>query len=120
MTKSELLAIMCCGLATMSIDSIGVYSTFGINTLHLLAALVMSSPAALAVAKLLYPETEQSQAVDAEHLKLPKRYVSSTPEVFCCHDLPHNLPVSRPTCDTVMTKVSIKVYMPDCKIVKFF
>ena len=73
MTKSELFTIMCCGLATMSGDSIGVYSSFGINTLHLLAALVMSSPAALAIAKLMYPETEESQLADEKDLELPKR-----------------------------------------------
>ncbi|XP_072042956.1 solute carrier family 28 member 3-like [Amphiura filiformis] len=72
MIKSELMAIMCCGLATMSASTIGVYGIFGIDTVHLLAALVMSSPAALAIAKLLYPETEESQLADAKDLALPK------------------------------------------------
>ena len=70
MTKSEFHAILCCGFATMSGDGIGIYSSFGINTVHLLAALVMSAPAALAMSKLMYPETEE--IVTDDELDLPK------------------------------------------------
>lgn len=42
---------------------------------HLLAAAVMSAPAAIAVAKLNYPETEVSKFKNNKNLKLPKGLV---------------------------------------------
>ena len=55
MTASELHAIFCSGLATVAGSVLAVYIGFGVSASHLLSASVMSSPAALACAKLMYP-----------------------------------------------------------------
>ncbi|XP_071108418.1 solute carrier family 28 member 3-like [Haliotis cracherodii] len=60
MTKSELHAVMTGGFATVSGSVLGAYVTYGVKANHLLAASVMSAPAALAISKLTYPETEES------------------------------------------------------------
>lgn len=60
MTRSELLALMTGGMATVAGGVLAAYVGFGIDAGHLLAASVMSAPAALVCAKLLVPETEQS------------------------------------------------------------
>ena len=55
MTNSELHSVMAAGYATVAGTALAIYITFGINPNHLLTASVMSSPASLAVAKLMYP-----------------------------------------------------------------
>lgn len=61
MTPSELHAVMTGGFATIAGGVLAVYITFGVSASHLLAASVMSAPAALAISKILYPEDEQSK-----------------------------------------------------------
>jgi CNT family concentrative nucleoside transporter len=58
MTRSEILALMSAGMATVSGSLLGAYVLMGIDAGHLLAASVMSAPAALVCAKLLLPELE--------------------------------------------------------------
>lgn len=60
-TKSEMLTIMVSGMATISGAVLVVYTAMGVPALHLLAASVMAIPSALLIAKILYPETEQSE-----------------------------------------------------------
>ncbi|EQC45605.1 NupC/NupG family nucleoside CNT transporter [Bacteriovorax sp. Seq25_V] len=60
MTRSELLALMTGGMATVAGGVLAAYVGFGIDAAHLLAASVMSAPAALVCAKILLPETEES------------------------------------------------------------
>ncbi|MFB0516527.1 MAG: NupC/NupG family nucleoside CNT transporter [Candidatus Neomarinimicrobiota bacterium] len=60
MTTSELLTIMVGGFATIAGGVLAGYIAMGINAGHLVAASVMSAPAALAVGKLIFPETEHS------------------------------------------------------------
>ncbi|XP_022111135.1 solute carrier family 28 member 3-like isoform X2 [Acanthaster planci] len=72
MTRSELHAVMTGGFATIAGSVLGAYISFGISASHLLSASVMSAPAALAIAKLFYPETEKSQTRTAAQVKLPK------------------------------------------------
>ncbi|XP_071791944.1 solute carrier family 28 member 3-like isoform X3 [Asterias amurensis] len=72
MTRSELHAVMTGGFATIAGSVLGAYISFGISASHLLSASVMSAPAALAIAKLFYPETEISQTRTAAQVKLPK------------------------------------------------
>tara|TARA_B100000575_G_C23130950_1_gene656014 strand:- start:30 stop:1250 length:1221 start_codon:yes stop_codon:yes gene_type:complete len=67
MTKSELMAVMTGGFATVSGGVLAIYVSWltdiqGIAG-HLLAASVMSAPAALVVAKIIYPETDESQTM---------------------------------------------------------
>ena len=67
MTQSELMAVMTGGFATVSGGVLAIYVSWlkdipGIAG-HLLAASVMSAPAALVVAKIIYPETEKSETM---------------------------------------------------------
>jgi concentrative nucleoside transporter, CNT family len=59
-TMSELHAIMTGGFATIAGGVMAAYISFGVSAVHLIAASVMSAPAALAISKLMYPETEDS------------------------------------------------------------
>ncbi len=61
LTKSELHSVMTGGFATIAGGVIAAYIALGIPAEHLLSASVMSAPAALAVSKLFYPETEKPQ-----------------------------------------------------------
>jgi CNT family concentrative nucleoside transporter len=61
MTQSELHAVMVGGFATIAGGVLAAFIQFGIPAGHLIAASVMSAPAALVIAKILYPETEHSQ-----------------------------------------------------------
>lgn len=72
MTISELHAVMTGGFATIAGTVLGAYISFGISASHLLSASVMSAPAALAMAKLSSPETEESKFKNSERLELPK------------------------------------------------
>lgn len=70
MTISELHAIMVGGFATIAGGVLAGYIKMGVDPGHLIAASVMSAPAALVIAKLLYPETEHS--VTAGDLEIPE------------------------------------------------
>lgn len=59
-TMSEVHAIMTSGFATVAGGVLAAYVSFGIPAEHLIAASVMSAPAALAISKMLYPETSPS------------------------------------------------------------
>lgn len=58
MTKSEIMAVMVGGFATIAGGVMAAYIGMGIDAGHLLTASVISAPAALVMAKLLQPETE--------------------------------------------------------------
>ena len=67
MTKSELMAVMTGGFATVAGGILAIYVMWladipGIAG-HLLAASVMSAPGALVMAKIIYPETETSETM---------------------------------------------------------
>lgn len=72
MTKSELMALMTGGMATVAGGVLAAYVGMGIDAGHLLAASVMSAPAALAVAKLMVPEQEVSSTAGIVNVDLPK------------------------------------------------
>ena len=61
LTKSEIHAVMTGGFATIAGTVLAAYISFGVSAAHLVSASVMSAPAALAYAKLFYPETEKSK-----------------------------------------------------------
>nr|XP_028605223.1 solute carrier family 28 member 3 [Podarcis muralis] len=71
-TRSELHAVMTAGFATIAGSVLGAYISFGIPASHLLTASVMSAPAALAIAKLFWPETEHSQITAQQAAKVEK------------------------------------------------
>jgi len=60
MTKSELMAVMTGGFATIAGGVLAAYVGMGVSAGHLIAASVMSAPAALVMAKMMFPETEES------------------------------------------------------------
>lgn len=73
MTLSELHAVMTGGFATIAGGVMAAYISFGVPAQHLIAASVMSAPAALAMSKLLYPETEQSQTAGTVNVKVERK-----------------------------------------------
>ncbi len=75
MTKSELLTIMVGGFATIAGGVLAGYISMGVPAGHLVAASVMSAPAALVIGKIIYPETEHS--VTAGDVELPRITVGS-------------------------------------------
>lgn len=58
MTRSELFTIMTAFLATIAASVMVAYAGFGAEPGHLLAASLMSAPAAIAIAKIMVPETQ--------------------------------------------------------------
>lgn len=76
MTLSELLTIMIGGFATIAGGVLAGYIAMGISAGHLIAASVMSAPAALVVAKIIFPETGLSKT--SGDVVLPERIVKST------------------------------------------
>jgi len=77
MTHSELMAIMTGGFATVAGSVLALYVSWlgyieGIAG-HLLAASVMSAPAALMIAKIIYPETKTSQTAGDLRISIEKQ-----------------------------------------------
>uniref|UniRef100_A0A667Z3Q9 Sodium/nucleoside cotransporter n=1 Tax=Myripristis murdjan TaxID=586833 RepID=A0A667Z3Q9_9TELE len=70
MTKSEIHAVMTGGFATIAGSVMGAFISFGIDASSLLSASVMAAPCALAIAKLSYPETEESQFKSKKNIKV--------------------------------------------------
>lgn len=60
-TGSELFSIMVAGFATIAGGALVGYIALGIPAAHLLAASVMSAPAALVISKILLPETNHPE-----------------------------------------------------------
>lgn len=73
MTRSELMAIMVGGFATIAGGVMAAYVRFGVDAGHLMAASVMSAPAALVMAKIIYPETEESKTRGIVKLDVEKK-----------------------------------------------
>ncbi len=74
MTKSELHAVMVGGFATLAGSMMFTYMNLGIPAPHLIAASVMSAPAALVVAKIMFPETERSRTAGDARVPRIKLY----------------------------------------------
>jgi CNT family concentrative nucleoside transporter len=68
MTNSELMAVMIGGFATVAGSVLALYVLWLSNIEgiagHLLTASIMSAPAALVIAKIIYPETEKSNTLE--------------------------------------------------------
>ena len=58
MTRSELMAVMVGGFATIAGGVMAAYVGMGISPVHLLTASLMSAPAALVIAKIMQPEVD--------------------------------------------------------------
>jgi len=81
MTKSELLASMSGSMACIAGGILVVYVNMGAQAgldlaPKLIAASLMAAPGALVIAKILYPETEQSQTMGEVKLEVKSNYVN--------------------------------------------
>jgi CNT family concentrative nucleoside transporter len=83
MTRSELMALMTSGMATIAGSVLGAYVGFGMDAAHLLTASVISAPAALVVAKIILPETEQSATAAGANAKVERTTVNGLDAL--CH-----------------------------------
>jgi CNT family concentrative nucleoside transporter len=88
MTQSELLCLMTGGMATIAGGVAAAYAQMG-NAAghpetagHLLSASVMSAPAALMIAKVLMPETEQSETASGRMVD-PERNTLNSIDALC-------------------------------------
>jgi CNT family concentrative nucleoside transporter len=76
MTRSELLAMMVGGMATISGGVMAVYISLGADPIAILTTSVMAAPCGLYLSKLLLPETEQSETQGAISLKVERAHVN--------------------------------------------
>ena len=72
MTRSELNAMMVGGFATITGGLMAIFVAEGVSAGHLVAASIVSAPAALVVAKILQPETESSETMGTVTCKLER------------------------------------------------
>ncbi|HVU07723.1 MAG TPA: nucleoside transporter C-terminal domain-containing protein [Verrucomicrobiae bacterium] len=83
MTHSEIMTIMVCGMAHIAGGVAAVYAAMGMragypNTAgHLLTASVLNCPAALMIAKILLPETQQSETAATMPATVPRTTANS-------------------------------------------
>ena len=77
LTRSELMAVMTCGFATIAAGIFAAYAGMLTPYIpeaagHLLAACLMSCPAALMMAKIIIPETEEPETMGQVKLEVEK------------------------------------------------
>jgi CNT family concentrative nucleoside transporter len=83
MTHSEIMTIMVCGMAHIAGSVAAIYAAMGMragypNTAgHLLTASVLNCPAALMIAKILLPETQQSETAASMPASVPRTTANS-------------------------------------------
>ncbi len=73
MTRSELNAMMVGGFATITGGLMAVFVALGVSAGHLVTASIISAPAALIIAKILQPETEESKTLGLVKTKFEKQ-----------------------------------------------
>lgn len=76
MTRSELMALMTGGFATIAGGVLVAYVQMGISATHLLTASIISAPASLLLAKLLVPETETPETGALGHVEIERTSVN--------------------------------------------
>lgn len=76
MTKAELMALMVGGFATIAGGVLAAYVSLGVDAVHLLAASVISAPAALLIARLMIPETEPSRTKGKVSVHVEKKHAN--------------------------------------------
>jgi len=74
MTMSELLASMTGSMACIAGGVMAVYISMGVPASYLLAASLMAAPGALVIAKIVFPETEESETQGTVKLEVKKEY----------------------------------------------
>lgn len=66
MTKSEIMMVLISGMGSMSVSILGGYHALGIPVQHMIIASVLVPMSAIAIGKILYPETEYQLNTDVE------------------------------------------------------
>jgi CNT family concentrative nucleoside transporter len=74
MTRSELLASMTGSMACIAGGVMAVYISMGVPASYLLAASLMAAPGALVIAKIVFPETEESETKGVVKLEVKKEH----------------------------------------------
>lgn len=92
-TESELHAVMTAGFASVAGSVLAAYISFGASPSDLLAASIMSAPAALGISKLVYPETTVRR--DRKSLFELEMAKSEDPNIACPIALIKNIPARR-------------------------
>src|SRR6185503_1098721 len=72
MTLSELMTVMTSGMAHISGGIMGAYLAFGVEAKHLLAAVIMTAPGTILLAKMFVPETETPETAGTVKLQIPR------------------------------------------------
>jgi concentrative nucleoside transporter, CNT family len=76
MTNSELMASMAGSFACIAGGVMATYIQFGVSAQYLIAASIMAAPGALAIAKIMYPETEESETKGTVKLQVEKEHTN--------------------------------------------
>jgi CNT family concentrative nucleoside transporter len=76
MTQSELLCVMTSGMAHVSAGIMGAYVFLGAEARHLLAAVLMTAPGTILLAKILIPETGSPQTMGTVKVDMPRSDVN--------------------------------------------
>jgi CNT family concentrative nucleoside transporter len=72
MTESELFAVMCAGMATISGSVLLAYVAMGVDAGYLVTASFMSAPAAVMFAKIMVPETGVPETSNSARVAVPR------------------------------------------------
>ena len=72
MTRSELMCVMTSGMAHISGGIMAAYIAYGIEAKHLLAAVIMTAPGTILLAKLFVPETGSPETAGRVKLDIPR------------------------------------------------
>ncbi len=70
MTRSELMTLMTGGMATIAGSVLVAFVGMGLSAGHLIAASIMSAPAAVVIAKILYPESGKPLTLDQKKAEI--------------------------------------------------
>jgi len=76
MTQSELLASMAGSFACIAGGVMALYISFGIPAPYLLAASIMAAPGALVIAKIIHPETQESETKGTVSVEIKKAHAN--------------------------------------------
>jgi concentrative nucleoside transporter, CNT family len=77
MTRSELLALMVGGMATIAGGVMAVYIGLGADPIAILTTSVMAAPCGLYLAKILIPETEQPLTLGETAVQVERRHANA-------------------------------------------
>jgi len=73
LTNSELFTAMTVNMATIAGTVLVAYTAMGMNAMYLIAASVMSAPAGIVIAKMMWPETDREAATRQVSMNLEKQ-----------------------------------------------